>query len=256
MAELLSVQGVSKGFSRGDQWTGVLEDVSLQLDAGEVAAVVGGRLGGKTTLLRIAAGLERPDRGDVTLEGRSLAGLGERAWARLLGHEIVWIDRAGPGLDVEVSKFVGWPLALHGRGRREAERIAAQSLRRVGAQSCRGRNWAELSDWQRVLVGLARAFADAPHVVIVDDLLDALGPRATEEASDLLRLLVEEAEPRCAVLMSVSDMESALLADRVFSLTRKGRLNLLSGPSGADAEVIPFPGQADSGGGTPGVGSA
>src|SRR5580704_6919447 len=241
MVEVLSVEGVWKGFSRGGRWMGVLSGVSFGVGRGEVVAVVGSRLEGKSTLLKVAAGMERPDEGCVLLDGSSLTGLRDRSRTRLLGHEIVWIDRDGPELGVEVSRFVGWPLALHGHGRRDAERAAAQALERVGARECVGRRWGELSNWQRVLVGLARAFAGAPRVVVIDDLLDALGPRATEQASDLLRSLVEESEPRCGVLMSASDMESAMFADRVWSITRKGTLKALSGRPSDDAEVIPFP---------------
>jgi ABC-type taurine transport system ATPase subunit len=190
----------------------------------------------------------------VSLGSRRLIDLGDRSRTGLQGHEIMWIDRDGPKLDVEVSKFIGWPLALHGRGRRHAERMAAQALERVGARECVGRRWRELSNWQRVLIGLARAFAGSPRIVIIDDLLDALGGRATEEASDLLRALVEESEPRCGVLISVSDIESAIFADRVCSLTRKGTLKPLSGRLGDDAEVIPFPKHAE-GQGSRGVGS-
>jgi putative ABC transport system ATP-binding protein len=246
VVELLSVDGVWKGYSRGGQWSGVLADVSFGVGAGEIAAVVGSRLKGKTTTLRVAAGMERPDRGSVSLEGQKLAELGDRTSSRLLGHEIVWIDRDGPELGLEVSRFVGWPLALHGRGRRDAERLAAQALERVGARDCLGRCWGDLSNRQRVLVGLARAFAGSPRVVVIDDLLDALGSRATEEVSDLLRALVEESEPRCAVLMSVSDVDSAMFADHVWSLTRKGALKALAGHGGGDAEVIPFPEHAHS----------
>jgi putative ABC transport system ATP-binding protein len=241
MFEVLRVEGVSKGFSRGGRWLGVVSGVSFGVGRGEVVAVVGSRLEGKSTLLKIAAGMERPDEGCVSLGGLSLTGLRDRSRARLLGHEIVWIDRDGPELGVEVSRFVGWPLALHGHGRREAERVAARALERVGARECVGRSWGELSNWQRVLVGLARAFAGAPRVVVIDDLLDALGPRATEQASDLLRSLIEESEPRCGVLMSASDMESAMFADRVWSITRKGALKALSGRPSDDAAVIPFP---------------
>jgi ABC-type lipoprotein export system ATPase subunit len=241
VAETLSVMGVSKGFSRGGQWTRALEDVSFEVHPGEVVAIVGGRLAGKTTLLRIAAGMERPDRGEVSLGNQQLAGLPDRSRTRLLGHEIVWIDRDGPGLELEVSRFVGWPLALHGRGRRQAEQLAARMLERVGARECIGRRWGELSDGQRVLVGLARAFAGSPRIVIVDDLLDALGNRATEATSDLLRALVEESEPRCGVLLSASDMESAMFADQVLSLTRKGTLKAMSAAPAGPGEVIPFP---------------
>jgi ABC-type nitrate/sulfonate/bicarbonate transport system ATPase subunit len=269
VAEVLSIEGVRKGFSRGRQWTGVLEGVSFEVLPGEVVAIVGGRVGGKTTLLKIAAGMERPDGGSVSLGSRRLAERGYRPWwARLLGREIVWIgrggpereivwiDRNGPDLDVEVSKLIGWQLALHGRGRRRAEQVAVQALERVGARECVGRRWRELSDWQRVLVGLAGAFAGSPRFVVVDDLLDvdAFGNRATEEASDLLRSLVEQSEPRCGVLMSVSERESAVFADRVFTLTRKGTLKALSGSLGDDAEVIPFPSHA-KGHGSRGVGS-
>lgn len=242
---MLVVDGVWKGFSRGGHWLAVLGGVSFEVGRGEIVGVVGSRLEGKTTLLRVAAGLERPDQGCVVLEGRQLGGLGDRSRARLLGHEIVWVDRDGPELALEVSKFVGWPLALHGRGRREADRLAAGALERVGARECAGRRWGELSNWQRVLVGLARAFVGSPRLVVVDDLLDALGPRATEQASDLLRSLVEESEPRCGVLMSASDMDSAVFADRVFSLTREGRLKVFAGHSHASADVIPFPAGAE-----------
>jgi len=250
---VLSIEGVWKGFSRGGRWAEVLADVSFAVGRGEVVAVVGERLGGKTTLLRIAAGMECPDRGSVSLGSQRLSELRDRSRTRLLGHEILWIDRDGPGLDVEVSKFVGWPLALHGRGRSHTERMAAHALERVGARECTGRRWGELSNWQRVLVGLARASAGSPQVVVIDDLLDALGSRATEEVSDLLRSLVEESEPRCGVLMSVSDIESAIFADQVWSLSRKGALKQLAGQLGDDADVIPFPKHAE-GQGSRGVG--
>jgi ABC-type methionine transport system ATPase subunit len=257
---MLRVEGVSKGFSRGGRWTKVLEDVSFTLGGGEVVAIVGGRLAGKTTLLRIVAGMERADQGSVSLGSQRLGEHGNRWWwTALLGREIVWIgrdgpereivwiDRNGPELDVEVSKFVGWPLALRGRKRRQAEQTAVRTLERVGAGECVGRRWRDLSNWQRVLVGLARAFAGNPQVVIIDDLLDALGSKDSEATCELLRSLVEESEPRCGVLLSVSDRESAtdILADRVFSLTRKGTLKPLSGRLGSDADVIPFPNHAE-----------
>ncbi len=236
----LSVEGVWKRYSRGTQWTEVLQNVSLGVPPGEVVAVTGSRFDGKTTLLKIAAGMERPDRGAVWLGDLEVTGFGEGERTRLLGREVVWIDRDGPGLNVEVSKFVGFPVALHGHGRRRAKQEAGHALERVGARRCMGRRWGELSNWQRVLVGLARAFVGSPQVVIIDDLLDALGGRATEEASGLLRSLMEACESRCGVLMSVSDVESALYADRVWSITAKRRLKLMAGRQ-TDGKVIPLP---------------
>lgn len=242
MAELLLIEGVQKGYSRGGEWVPVFSDVSLEVVSGEIVAVIGRRFGGKTTLLKIAAGMERPDNGTVSLGERALTELTDRP------REVRWIDRDGPGLEVEVSEFVGWPLAPRGRGRRQAEQAAAGMLERVGARECLGRRWGELSNWQRVLVGFARAFAGSPRLVVVDDLLDALGEPATERASDLLRSLVEESKPRCGVLMSVSDMESAIFADRVLSITGKQSLRLLSGRLTDEGEVVPLHRRAEADG--------
>jgi predicted ABC-type transport system involved in lysophospholipase L1 biosynthesis ATPase subunit len=249
VAELLEVAELRKGFSRGSQWCAVLDGASFKVHPAEVIAIFGSRLVGKTTLLRLVAGIEMPDGGKVRLDGEDLTRLSDKRRSNLLGHDVIWLDRDGPALDVEVSRYVGWPLAMQGRGRRDVERRAAQVLEQVGASGCATQRWCEISNWQRVLVGLARAFADRPRLLVIDDLLDALGPRHTQEASDMLRSLLEGAQPGCCVLMSCSDMESALFADRVLSLNA-GVLQPLSGqlsdgrgnggPSDG-AEVIPFP---------------
>jgi len=233
-SQLLSITGVHKGYRRGEVWVPVLADVSLEVLPGEVVAVVGGRLAGKTTLLKLAAGVERPDDGTVLLGGRPLAELADRP------REVRWADRNGPGLEVEVAEFVGWPVAPGGRGRRQAEREAAQMLDRVGARECLRRRWGELSNWQRLLVGLARGFIGAPRLVVVDDLLDALGEPATEQASNLVRSLMDSSQPRCGVLMSASELESAMFADRVLTITGKGSLRVMSGRLTDAGEVIPF----------------
>ncbi len=234
------IEGVWKGYSRGSQWTEVLASVSLDVQPGEVVAVEGGRFAGKTTLLKIAVGLERPDKGSVSLGGCRLTDCRDARQSHLLGHQIRWVDRRGPKMTMEVAKLVGLPQALHGRRRRQAEQAAGQALERVGAQQCLGRRWGELSDWQRMLVSLARAFIGNPMTVVIDDLLDGLGGRGTEEASDLLRSLIEASEPRCGVLMSVSSTESAMYADRVWSITGKRRLKLMVAPP-MGGNVLPFP---------------
>lgn len=139
----LTIDGVWKGYPRGAQWTEVLANVTLKVERGEVVAVTGARLEGKTTLLTIAAGMERPDKGNVSLCGHVSTDCRDGERSRMLGHEVVWLDRDGPGLNVEVSRFVGFPLALHGRGRRQAGREAARMLERVGARKCQGRCWGD-----------------------------------------------------------------------------------------------------------------
>jgi predicted ABC-type transport system involved in lysophospholipase L1 biosynthesis ATPase subunit len=242
MAELLRLRGVCKGYARGERRSQVLLDVALELGAGEVAAVVGGRREGKTTLLKIAAGIESPDTGEVRLREEELTGASDRERARLLGAEIAWAHREGTGVKFRVLDYVGLPLAIgRGRGQRQGRELAMEALERVGAAGCAGQRWAELSNWERLLVGLARAIASSPRLLVVDDLMDGFGIGRTREAGELLLTLVRELG--CGVLMSCSDLEAALVADRVWSLER-GRLTLLADQGGELAEVIDFPGSA------------
>jgi len=243
MSDLLSIAGISKAYLRGGSFVGVLKDVSLVVGGGEVVAVIGPRLGGKSTLLEVVAGLEAPDEGTVALAGRVVrvqGGRGVREWwaARrlgasgpVLGHDMVLVTRDGPHQELEVCRYVGGPLAVRGSRRGDVWRVAGAALERVGASDCIGRCWGELSHYQRALVGLARAFVGAPQLVILDDLLDAHGRRDTEALSDILHSLVEESGGRCGVLLSAGYYETAVvLAHRVCSLDPHGMLVHSSGP--------------------------
>ena len=85
MAELLALREACKEYARGEHRLRVLVDISLELRPGEIAAVVGGRREGKTTLLKIAAGIESPDTGEVWLGDVAITSLSGKERARLLG---------------------------------------------------------------------------------------------------------------------------------------------------------------------------
>jgi hypothetical protein len=114
----------------------VLADVSLQVDAGEVVAVLAQRAQGKTSLLRVAAGIQRPDRGCVCFEGEDLWGFSDRRRSRLLGGQIGWVGPTVPDLDVPMLANVALPL-FAAYGKREAYARATAALERVGASGVR-----------------------------------------------------------------------------------------------------------------------
>lgn len=246
MGELLALQGVGKSYRRGGRRLHVLTDASLEVASGEVGAVVGSRDEGKTTLLKIAAGIERPDAGEVWLGDRNLTELLDRERSRLLGSEIAWANREGTGVKLEVLDHLALPLAMgRGHGRREARSLATKALARVGAVGCAQRRWVELSDWERVLVGFARGIVCRPRLLVLDSAIDGLGMRRTREAGELLLALT--AELGWGVLMSCTDLEAALFADRVWSL-EDGRLSVLSEQPLVQAEIIDFPKPAQADG--------
>lgn len=233
---MLSLTGVCKSYRRGDRRLRVLVDVELEVRPREIVAVAGARNEGKTTLLQIAAGLQKPDQGEVWLGDVELSRCSDQERQRQLGHEIAWIDREGPGLDFKMLEYVALPLVMgRRRGKREAEHVAQDALERVGAQECAGSRWGDLSNWQRMLVAFACGIAGGPRLMVVDDVIDGFGKTRTREAGELLLALVGELG--CGVLMSISDAEAALVADREWRLEHGG-LKLTSGAVQGDAEVI------------------
>ncbi len=241
-SELLRLDGVSKSYRRGDRQLRVLADLSLVIARREIVAVLGSRYEGKTTLLEVAAGLSLPDRGEVWFEGLELSSCRAEEREKLWGSEIAWVDRHLRQPRLKIIDCLALPLAAgRGHGLREMRDRALTALERVGVAGCAWQYWGDLSNWERVLVALARVIVIEPKLLVVDDLLEGLGVRRTQDACELLCTVAGELG--CSVLMSVSDVEGTLLADRVFSFER-GRLKLIAGDEDdGEARLIEFPGE-------------
>lgn len=235
MGALLSFREVSVSFLRGRRHVvRVLDGVSLDVGAGELVAVFAQRAQGKTTLLRVAAGVEVPQRGRVLFDGCDLAELPDRRRSALLACEIGWVEHCRPDLDLAVADLVALPL-LREHGRRRAYALAGRVLERVGLVECEGQHWDTLADWERALVSVACGVVRGPRLLLADDLMSGLGIGATEELGRLLRGLA--AEHRFAVLMSVSDTHATTWCDRVATLAG-GRL--IATPSPGGGNVVEF----------------
>jgi predicted ABC-type transport system involved in lysophospholipase L1 biosynthesis ATPase subunit len=235
---VLSLTEVCLSFPRGRHVIRVLADVSLEVDAGEVLAVLAQRAQGKTSLLRIAAGIERPDRGHVHFAGEEVWGFSERRRSRLLGGQIGWVGPAVPDLDVPMLANVALPL-FAAYGKREAYARARIALERVGARECAEQFWGSLADWERALVAVAQGIAREPKLLLVDDLTISLGLGEADEVTRLLDTLAKE--QGFGVLMSVSDAAATGWSGRVATLAG-GELLEAPRPPEARGNVIDFPG--------------
>ncbi len=232
MPPLLSLEAVGKSYLRGQHRLRVLKDVSLEVNAGQLIAVWGKRGVGKTTLLKIAARLEKPDQGVVRFEGVDLATLRESEHTRLMLEKIGWVRRAGPKSDLRIVDYVALP-RLAERGRRRAYALAAEALERVGMSECAGQHWGSLSDGERSLVAIAHGVVRAPRLLLVDDPTANLDVLEREHVTQLLRSLADE--EGIAVLMTVPDMPGVMNAHHIASLSG-GRL---STPPLEDPEPLP-----------------
>jgi predicted ABC-type transport system involved in lysophospholipase L1 biosynthesis ATPase subunit len=240
MDPVLSLRGVSLSFPRGRRHVvRVLADVSLDLHVGESVTVLARRSQGKTSLLRVAAGMERPDRGSVTLAGEDVWRLSDRRRSRLLSSEIGLVDRAAPHLDVPVLTGVALPL-LDRHGRRGAYTRAKSALSYVGASECVRQHWGELADSERALVALARGIVREPKLLLVDDLAATLGIDEHADVAELLSALA--LERGISVLVCASDSGPTPNSDRVASLGGGELLVSPATPVGG-TNVLNFPGE-------------
>lgn len=220
MHEVLELRGVSKSYLVGAEAVQALSGASIAVGRGELAAVFGRRYEGKSTLLRLAAGLEQPDLGEVHFCGMRLDVLRRAQREALLRRRIAWIDRGDTSAGMRVAEQVA--ARLPGRfGIGKADKFAAEVLERCGGGSIVDSRWADLSQWEQLVASLAIGVASSPDLVLVDDLLGGLSRTRVQEAGQLLRGIAKEGD--CAVLIAVDDPEAALCADRTWSF-RRGRL--------------------------------
>jgi iron complex transport system ATP-binding protein len=213
--------------------TTVARGLNVALRRGELVCLLGPNGAGKSTLMRTLAALQSPLAGRILLNGRETAKIPPRDLARELS--VVLTDRVSVGM-MDVYALVSLGRQPHtdwtGRLRERDHVIIRESLQAVGADVLATRQIAELSDGERQRVMVARALAQEPAVMVLDEITAFLDlPRRV----DVMRLLRDLARrQRCAVLLSTHDLDLALrTADRVWLLGRDGVLRL-----GAPEELV------------------
>jgi ABC-type lipoprotein export system ATPase subunit len=241
---LLKLEGVRKSYWRGPHEVVVLDGIDFEVNTGEFVAIWGSRGAGKSTLARIAVGLEAPDAGTVNFGGQNLAAASRAEYARLLLDEIGWVQRVGPREDeLRMLDYVAMPL-FGGRGPRRARQHAARVLARVGLRGCERKRWEDLTDGERTLVAIAHALAREPRLLVVDDPTANLDMLECRAVMGLLRAAVEQ--DGLGILVTVPEMSDMLAAHRMASLSG-GRLLVPREPSeDCGADVIDFPGRQQS----------
>ncbi|MGZ4478012.1 MAG: ABC transporter ATP-binding protein [Nocardioidaceae bacterium] len=210
---MLTVRDLTVRFDR----TVAVRDVSLELPAGEVLAVLGPSGCGKSTLLRAVAGLEQPAAGSVVFDGRDLAGVPthKRGFALMFQDGQLFAHQS-------VAGNVGYPLRLRGRPRPEVTGRVEELLELVGLPGFGDRSPGTLSGGERQRVALARSLAVDPRLLLLDEPLSALDRGLRERlAADLREILV--AAGTTALLVTHDHEEAFAVADRM-AVMRAGRV--------------------------------
>ena len=213
----VSAVGLTRRYGFGATSVEALRGVDLDIDAGEMVAVMGPSGSGKSTLMHLLAGLDRPTSGVVQIAGQDITKLKERQLTRLRRDRIGFVFQGFnllPTLTAEEN--VALPIRLAGRTSAAAQTRIANLIGRVGLTDRKGHRPAELSGGQQQRVAVARALVTEPAVVFADEPTGNLDSRSSAEVLGLLRDAASDFGR--AVVMVTHDARAAAEADRVLFL--------------------------------------
>jgi putative ABC transport system ATP-binding protein len=216
---VLRLAGVSKRY-RADR-APVLEAIDLSLRAGEYVAIMGESGVGKSTLLNVIAGLERPDGGSVWLDDVDLAPLDDDALTQLRRRAVGFVFQAFHVLPyLTVEQNVALPLELLGVAAAQRRQRAALMLAGVGIEALARRFPRELSGGELQRVAIARALVHQPRLLLADEPTGNLDPRS---AALTLKLLRDQIKHNAgAGILITHSRTAAQTADRILILDAAG----------------------------------
>lgn len=226
MSAYLAIEHVDKSFSRGAAETKVLEDVSLAVEKGEFVTIIGHSGCGKSTLLNIVAGLTTATRGVVLLDEREVNAPGPDRAVVFQNHSLLpWLT-AYENIRLAVDKVFA------GSSRAERHDWTMHNLGLVQMTHARDRRPGEISGGMKQRIGIARALAMQPKVLLLDEPFGALDALTRAHLQDQVMSLQETLGN--TVMMITHDVDEAvLLSDRIVMMT--------NGPRATIGELLDIP---------------
>ncbi len=218
----LRAEGVTKEYRMGSGVIRALEEVSLTLPRGTLAAIVGPSGSGKTTLLNLLGALDRPSRGEVYVDGVGLSTLSEAELTRLRREKVGFVFQLFELIpNLSALENVALPMEFAGAPCREREARARELLEAVGMGQRAAHRPGRLSGGEQQRVAIARALANDPAVVLADEPTGNLDSETGREIVGLLGALAHDR--RKTVVVATHDERLAELADLRMEL-RDGHL--------------------------------
>jgi ABC-type lipoprotein export system ATPase subunit len=212
----LRARGLRKQFGKGDGLVRAVDGVDLDVAPGETVAVMGPSGCGKSSLLHLLGGLDRPSGGEVSLNGRRIDHIGEKALARMRRTDVGFVFQAFHLMEeLTAIENVELSALLAGRSPRAARRRAEEMLEQVGLADRARFLPSDLSGGQRQRVAIARALSNEPMVVLADEPTGNLDSAAT---LDVLRLFESLHEAGQTLVVVTHDERIAATADRMISM--------------------------------------
>jgi len=216
------LHGIERRYRQGEAALIVLSGVELAIWPGQSVALIGPSGAGKSTLLHIAGLLERPDGGEVYLDGVPTSGLSDGERTRMRRIEIGFIYQFHHLLpEFSALENVMMPQMVRGLGRREARERASELLGYLGLKERLQHRPAELSGGEQQRVAIARAVVNAPRLLLADEPTGNLDPRTSAQVFSTLTQLVRASG--LAAVIATHNMDLAANMDRRVTI-REGQV--------------------------------
>lgn len=215
----LELDNVSLGFGPATRRAEVLHDVNLRVEENEFVAIIGFSGSGKSALMSLLAGLQKPDRGEVRLRGRVIEEPGPRLGIMFQNYSLL------PWLTVEGNVELAVKQVFCGYTKSQTRDHVARYIEMVGLAPAIHKKPRELSGGMRQRVSLARTLAMQPEILLLDEPLSALDALTRASLQDEIIRIWEE-DKRTVVMITNDVDEATLMADRIVPLTMGPRATL------------------------------
>ncbi|MEK7477259.1 MAG: ABC transporter ATP-binding protein [Candidatus Coatesbacteria bacterium] len=231
---LIRFEGIAKAFGRQK----VLDDMTLDVHRGETLAVIGRSGCGKSVMLKCLLGLIRPDAGRILVDGRDVVALPEEEMVKVRARFGMVFQGAALFDSLTVEENVGFALRRLGRPEADIARIVEERLRQVGLPGSGPKKPSELSGGMKKRVGLARALAMSPEVVLYDEPTTGLDPIMSDAINDLI--IATRDSLGVTSIVVTHDMVSAYKVGHRVAMLHEGRVRAYGTP----AEIQASPDEA------------
>ena len=201
----------------------VLDGLNLDIEDGKITVIIGGSGGGKSVLLKHIIGLLKPDSGQVIVDGVDIASLNDRSLNEVRKKFGMLFQEAALFDSMNVMGNVAFPLREHtGKKEKEIREIVKEKLKAVGLTGVENKMPSELSGGMRKRVGLARAIAMQPQIVLFDEPTTGLDPVMTEAINELIVETQKKFDLTCVVISH--DVQSIFTVGHKIAMLYEGRI--------------------------------
>jgi ABC-type lipoprotein export system ATPase subunit len=213
----VEVRAANRTFRSAGSTVQAVRDVSIEVTHGEFLAIVGRSGSGKTTLLNLIAGLDRPDSGEIFIDGEEISSYGEGRMTELRRHKVGFVFQSFGLLPLlSAAENVELALRIAGAGLRERTQRTRDLLERVGLTERSDHRPYELSGGEQQRVAVARALANEPQLVIADE---PTGELDSTTGAQIFALLREVSDSGVTVITATHDPFVIEHVDRVIEMT-------------------------------------